>query len=130
MLINHFITLAADEMNLSRPPQPNNLASQLAEYEFPGNLHELKGMVFDAVSRSDGIQLNISPFMEAINLNKATPDDASQLVFPKELPTLAQMSDALISEAMSRTANSQTAAARMLGISQSALSRRMKIDKG
>nr|WP_283102822.1 helix-turn-helix domain-containing protein [Shewanella abyssi] len=36
------------------------------------------------------------------------------------------MGDALINEAMSRTANSQTAAARMLGISQSALSRRLK----
>ncbi|PKG55989.1 sigma-54-dependent Fis family transcriptional regulator [Shewanella sp. Choline-02u-19] len=129
MLINHFITLAADEMNLSRPQQPSSLAAQLAEYEFPGNLHELKGMVFDAVSRSDGIQLNITPFMEAINLNKAAPDDKCQLVFPKELPTLAQMGDALINEAMSRTANSQTAAARMLGISQSALSRRLKQDK-
>ena len=126
MLINHFITLAADEMSLPRPDQPSTLASQIADYEFPGNLHELKGMVFDAVSRSDGIQLNISPFMEAINLSKVTAEDSDQLVFPKELPTLAQMGDALINEAMSRTANSQTAAARMLGISQSALSRRLK----
>ena len=129
MLINHFITLAADEMNLPRPDQPSTLASQIADYEFPGNLHELKGMVFDAVSRSDGIQLNISPFMEAINLSKVTAEDSDQLVFPKELPTLAQMGDALINEAMSRTANSQTAAARMLGISQSALSRRLKQEK-
>lgn len=126
MLINHFITLAADEMSLPRPDQPSTLASQIADYEFPGNLHELKGMVFDAVSRSDGIQLNNSPFMEAINLSKVTAEDSDQLVFPKELPTLAQMGDALINEAMSRTANSQTAAARMLGISQSALSRRLK----
>lgn len=129
MLINHFITLAAKEMNLPRPDQPSTLSSQLADYEFPGNLHELKGMVFDAVSRSDGIQLNISPFMEAINLSKVTAQDSEQLVFPKELPTLAQMGDALINEAMSRTANSQTAAARMLGISQSALSRRLKQEK-
>nr|WP_282098417.1 helix-turn-helix domain-containing protein [Shewanella sp. MMG014] len=35
------------------------------------------------------------------------------------------MSQALIDEAMSRTANNQTAAAQMLGISQSALSRRI-----
>lgn len=129
MLINHFISLAAEEMNLPRPDQPSTLAAQLADYEFPGNLHELKGMVFDAVSRSDGIQLNISPFMEAINLSKVVAEESDQLVFPKELPTLAQMGDALINEAMSRTANSQTAAARMLGISQSALSRRLKQEK-
>nr|WP_283104648.1 helix-turn-helix domain-containing protein [Shewanella olleyana] len=35
------------------------------------------------------------------------------------------MNQALIDEAMSRTANNQTAAAQMLGISQSALSRRI-----
>ncbi|WP_028772096.1 sigma-54-dependent transcriptional regulator [Shewanella waksmanii] len=127
MLINHFIELAAQEMELPPPQQPRDLAAQLSEYRFPGNLHELKGMVFDAVSRSDGVQLNISPFMEAINEHR-TLDSQPQtaMVFPKALPTLAEMSQALIDEAMSRTANNQTAAAQMLGISQSALSRRLK----
>ncbi|WP_144212412.1 sigma-54-dependent transcriptional regulator [Shewanella donghaensis] len=126
MLINHFIALAADEMNLPVPLCPSNLAQQLNDYDFPGNLHELKGMVFDAVTRSDGIQLNISPFMEAINEHK-TPSEFSQngIIFPQQLPTLADMSQALINEAMNRTANNQTAAAQMLGISQSALSRRI-----
>ncbi len=126
MLINHFISLAAAEMNLAPPQQPNDLASQLKCYDFPGNLHELKGMVFDAVSRSDGIQLNISPFMEAINEHKSTAEHVgNSIIFPQVLPTLADMSQALIDEAMSRTANNQTAAAQMLGISQSALSRRI-----
>ena len=127
MLINHFIALAAAEMNLPAPIQPTDLAPRLANYDFPGNLHELKGMVFDAVSRSDGIALNTSPFIEAINEHKSLneiPQD--QIVFPKVLPTLAQMNQALMDEAMSRTANNQTAAAQILGISQSALSRRLK----
>jgi DNA-binding NtrC family response regulator len=127
MLINHFIALAAAEMNLPAPIQPSDLASKLASYNFPGNLHELKGMVFDAVSRSDGIALNTSAFMEAINEHKsltATPQD--RIIFPKQLPTIAQMNQALMDEAMSRTANNQTAAAQILGISQSALSRRLK----
>ncbi|QFU21392.1 sigma-54 dependent transcriptional regulator [Shewanella eurypsychrophilus] len=130
MLINHFIQLAAHDMGLEAPQQPSNLANQLADYQFPGNLHELKGMVFDGVSRSDGVQLNITPFMEAINEQK--PEGSHQtdtLNFPKKLPTLAQLSQALIDEAMSRTANNQTAAAQMLGISQSALSRRITKDK-
>ncbi|GGQ14732.1 sigma-54-dependent transcriptional regulator [Shewanella litoralis] len=127
MLINHFIALAATEMNLPAPLQPADLAIQLASYEFPGNLHELKGMVFDAVSRSDGITLNISPFMEAINEHKSMNDVPQDgIIFPKQLPTIAQMNQALVDEAMSRTANNQTAAAQILGISQSALSRRLK----
>ena len=126
MLINHFISLAAEEMNLTPPQQPADLAMQLQCYDFPGNLHELKGMVFDAVSRSDGIQLNISPFMEAINEHKSMAEyTGNGIIFPQVLPTLADMSQALIDEAMSRTANNQTAAAQMLGISQSALSRRI-----
>ncbi|QYJ93121.1 sigma-54-dependent transcriptional regulator [Shewanella spartinae] len=126
MLINHFIAEAAEEMSLSAPQQPRDLAPKLLDYDFPGNLNELKGMVFDAVSRSDGVTLNISPFMEAIKEHKsldAAPGD--HIIFPKSLPTLAQMNQALIDEAMSRTANNQTAAAQMLGISQSALSRRL-----
>ena len=130
MLINHFINLAANKMGLDTPQQPRNLASQLADYEFPGNLHELKGMVFDGVSRSDGRQLNITPFMEAMNeRNNGVIKPKDSISYPKELPTLAEMSQALIDEAMSRTANNQTAAARMLGISQSALSRRMTKEK-
>lgn len=64
--------------------------------------------------------------MEAIKEHKsldAAPGD--HIIFPKSLPTLAQMNQALIDEAMSRTANNQTAAAQILGISQSALSRRL-----
>jgi two-component system response regulator AtoC len=127
MLINHFIALAAADMNLPAPIQPADLAPSLAGYDFPGNLHELKGMVFDAVSRSDGIALNTSAFMEAINEHKSLTEVPQDLIiFPKVLPTLAQMNQALMDEAMSRTANNQTAAAQVLGISQSALSRRLK----
>ncbi|MEZ9234214.1 sigma-54-dependent transcriptional regulator [Shewanella sp. 10N.286.52.A9] len=126
MLINHFIAQAAEEMNSTPPHQPSDLATQLQDYDFPGNLHELKGMVFDAVSRSDGVQLTISPFMEAINaLKSSNSPKGNRIIFPQTLPTLADMSQALIDEAMSRTANNQTAAAQMLGISQSALSRRI-----
>lgn len=127
MLINHFIVLAATEMKLPAPIQPTDLANKLSSYDFPGNLHELKSMVFDAVSRSDGIALNTSAFMVAINEHKsltAIPQD--RMIFPKQLPTIAQMNQALVDEAMSRTANNQTAAAQLLGISQSALSRRLK----
>ncbi|MFT5704509.1 MAG: two-component system response regulator AtoC [Shewanella sp.] len=127
LLINHFIALAAQEMGLESPQQPSHLAHQLEGYSFPGNLHELKGMVFDSVSRSNGIRLNTTPFMEAINEQKGTRGTLeNKMLFPKKLPTLSQMNSALINEAMSRTASNQTAAAQILGISQSALSRRLK----
>ena len=42
------------------------------------------------------------------------------------LPTLSNMADLLVDEAMKRASNNQSLAARMLGISQPALSKRLK----
>ncbi len=125
LLINHFIDIAAQELNRERPLQPSNLANQLWRYGFPGNLLELKGMVFDAVSRSDNYKLNISAFAEAIQSGANNRQQQLSISFGEQLPTLAEANKALVDEAMSRTASNQTAAARLLGISQSALSRRL-----
>ncbi|WP_394129415.1 sigma-54-dependent transcriptional regulator [Shewanella maritima] len=129
ILLNHFVELAAQELNLTPPPVPSELAKQLQHYPFPGNINELKSMTIDAVSRSSANALNIAPFMQAINAVMPPQLDSTPIHFGAELPTLAAMSQALIDEAMSRTAQNQTAAAKMLGISQSALSRRLTKEK-
>ncbi|TKB58699.1 sigma-54-dependent transcriptional regulator [Ferrimonas aestuarii] len=125
LLLNHFIARAAEQLECSAPQLPHSLVNALKDYPFPGNLIELKGMVLDAVSRSSDAQLNTAPFLEAVKDMVVTPTPSQTLQFPAELPTLAQASKALVDEAMSRTANNQTAAAALLGISQSALSRRL-----
>ncbi|BDY04329.1 sigma-54 dependent transcriptional regulator [Ferrimonas sp. YFM] len=125
LLLNHFIEQASEQMQRPAPLLPADLAAKLAGYPFPGNLQELKGMVFDAVSRSDDTHLNIAPFVEAMQEHQGDAAPAQLLRFPEQLPSLAEVNRAIIEEAMSRTANNQTAAAKMLGISQSALSRRL-----
>ncbi|WP_028108244.1 sigma-54-dependent transcriptional regulator [Ferrimonas futtsuensis] len=125
LLLNHFIEQASEQMQRPAPLLPADLAARLAGYPFPGNLQELKGMVFDAVSRSDDTHLNIAPFVEAMQEHQGDTAPAQLLRFPEQLPSLAEVNRAIIEEAMSRTANNQTAAAKMLGISQSALSRRL-----
>ncbi|NKF52319.1 sigma-54-dependent Fis family transcriptional regulator [Shewanella sp. WXL01] len=129
ILLNHFVQQAANELELSPPPVPANLATQLQDYPFPGNINELKAMVLDAVSRSSSVTLNTAPFMQAVNDCKDVAAPVAKFSFGAELPTLAEISQALIDEAMSRSAQNQTAAAQMLGISQSALSRRLTKDK-
>ncbi|GLP95021.1 sigma-54-dependent transcriptional regulator [Paraferrimonas sedimenticola] len=124
LLINHFIDMAAKDLQREAPLLPNGLADKLKHYEFPGNLTELKGMVYDAVSRSDEQTLCQSPFLMAITEQGSEPT-AVQIRFGDELPSLAQANRALVMEAMSRCANNQSAAAKLLGISQSALSRRL-----
>jgi two-component system, NtrC family, response regulator AtoC len=45
--------------------------------------------------------------------------------FPDRLPTLAQVESEALAEALRRTGGRQAAAAKLLGISQSAVSRRL-----
>ncbi len=52
---------------------------------------------------------------------------ANYVSFSKQLPTVQQMNRLLSEEAMRRSKGNQTFAAGMLGISQSSLSRRLKL---
>ncbi|MBG6244675.1 hypothetical protein CS369_07640 [Candidatus Symbiopectobacterium sp. 'North America'] len=45
------------------------------------------------------------------------------MTFPANLPTIRELTEQLIHEALIRTNNNQSAAAKLLGITQSALSR-------
>ncbi|MCP5197086.1 MAG: hypothetical protein H6974_09915 [Gammaproteobacteria bacterium] len=57
---------------------------------------------------------------------KMTTDEAALIQFSALLPTLRQAIDLLIQEALRRTHGRQSSAARLLGISQQALSKRLK----
>ncbi|MCB1781880.1 MAG: hypothetical protein KDJ34_17695 [Candidatus Competibacteraceae bacterium] len=59
----------------------------------------------------------------------AAPELASDdrlLCFTSHMPTLKQATDLLIQEALRRSGGNQTAAAKLLGISQQALSKRLR----
>ena len=52
------------------------------------------------------------------------------LSFPAELPSLRQVSEQLVDEALRRSEGNQTRAARLLGVSQQALSSRLRRHRG
>jgi DNA-binding NtrC family response regulator len=51
LLVDAFLEEAARELQKSKPTPPPELFTLLAVYPFPGNIRELRSMVFDAVSR-------------------------------------------------------------------------------
>lgn len=127
LLIDHFIHKASEE--LQRPPVsvPAMLITQLQGYEFPGNVRELRALIFDAVSQSNEEELSLTPFQSLIGAAKAELTKQSVLFQEDEpLPTLTQLNKLLVEEAMKRANSNQSLAARMLGISQPALSKRLK----
>jgi DNA-binding NtrC family response regulator len=104
----------------------------LATYSFPGNIRELEAMVNDAVSLHEGRVMSMKSFVERIDQIPPELDGpsvtAAQNPFATlgELPSLRQMGQLLVDEAMRRAEGNQSIAARLLGISQPALSKRLK----
>ncbi|MBU0730532.1 MAG: sigma 54-interacting transcriptional regulator [Proteobacteria bacterium] len=135
VLVDHFLAKAAYALNKEKPTIPQGLISYLETFSFMGNIRELQDLIFDAVSRLEGEQLSIV-FFKNYRANTSSSKDVShgfgsqdqKIFFPTELPTIKQVTSLLVQEAMKRTKGKQTAAAKLLGITQQALSKRLKLE--
>ena len=113
---------------------PRELLQLLATYSFPGNIRELKALVYNAVSVHRDRVLSMETFLKTIG-RPETKQNQDALKGPEQnlyaglerLPTFGEAAELLVEEAMSRANGNQTIAARLLGISQPALSKRLKL---
>jgi len=133
LLLNCFLEEAGREMNKNKPTPPPELSLLLSNYPFPGNVRELRAMVFNAVSVHKGRMLSMDLFQKAMglprmepNLNEDLFEEGPLLTFHESLPTLKQAAELLVREAIERTNGNQSMAARLLGVTQPALSGRLK----
>lgn len=134
LLIKHFIALVSRELGKSIPTVPIELYVLLKNYSFPGNIRELKAMVYDAVSVNDSRMLSLVTFRRRIGhlvrpgQDKAKREETPERLFAEleSLPTLEEAALQLMKEAMQRADGNQSIASRLLGISQPALSKRLK----
>ena len=131
LLLDYFLSLAAKDMDKPTPSYPPELPTLLCNYGFPGNVRELRALVYDAVSRHRSRLLSMDVFRKVLDdqydSNSISLSNHSVSFNPNlSLPSLSAMDDFLIKEAMKRADNNQSLAARILGISQPALSKRLK----
>jgi DNA-binding NtrC family response regulator len=129
LLLDHFHGLAAEKLGKKQLAVPPELLTLLETYDFPGNVRELRSMIFNAVGRQREKMLSIQPFREAMGytgeeIRPEAPEEA--LTFPARLPTLKALTEGLIAEALSRAKGNQAIAAGLLGITPQALSKRLK----
>jgi DNA-binding NtrC family response regulator len=132
LLIDHFLKLSAQEIGITAPTPPPELYVLLESYDFPGNIRELKSMIFDAVSKHQSGKLSLGVFKKAIgreNAPIAGGKNQSPVTFSHRLPTLKEVSELLLAEALKRAKGNQTIAAGLLGISHQALSKRLSRKK-
>jgi DNA-binding NtrC family response regulator len=136
LLVEHLLEKAAGDMSKKKPSAPRELMMLLGTYSFPGNVRELEGMVYDAVSRHESGVLSTQSFREKIlpaggglEFFESIAGAAERIKFPETLPTLHDLEEMLIDEAMERSGGNQTIAAELLGISRNTLNSRLKRTK-
>ncbi len=133
LLLSHFFEDAARSLDKKRPAVPDELPYLLATYHFPGNVQELRAMVFSALASHRSRILSMDSFKQAIGFGRGqrgTPTTAVEiegpaLILPEILPTLNEAANFLVREALRRTNNNQSIAAGLLGISRQALGQRL-----
>ena len=143
LLVEHFLGKAAALLGRGRPTPPRELVGLLGAYAFPGNIRELEGMIYDAVSRHRSGVLSLESFREKIGPAAAAdagsgavpapvtaepegPAGASRAIaFGDVLPSLADAERLLIEEALRRAGGNQGTAAKLLGLSRRALNNRL-----
>ncbi len=135
-LVNHFVTKAAQELGKKRPAVPKELFTLLNNYHFPGNVRELQGMIFDAISLHRSGILSLESIRKQLDTGQVqynrvdAPSEAGAdeqlMLFPARFPTLREAEDLVIQEALKRAENNQAIAASLLGMSRRALNNRLR----
>ncbi len=128
LLVSHFMEEASKKLSKEKIAVPPELIPLLEIYDFPGNIRELRSMIFDAVSKQTEKMLSLKSFKEAMGKDVqvfSTKQTEELIIFKDRLPTIAQASDILIAEAMKRAKGIRSTAAILLGISPQALGKRL-----
>jgi DNA-binding NtrC family response regulator len=140
LLLDHFLGLESKELGMEPPTYHPELVTLLKTYAFPGNIRELRAMIVNALTNHTARMLSSATFKNYISVEAseapfdagpAVPDPLAGLRFdPEALPKLREatgrVAQVLIDQAMELASGNQTVASRILGISQQALSLRLK----
>ncbi|MCU0609797.1 MAG: sigma-54 dependent transcriptional regulator [Chitinispirillaceae bacterium] len=133
LLAETFIEEAAAQLNKPQPALSDRLLSSLETYSFPGNIRELRNMMFDAVSISKNSTLDTAAVAGRLDKRRTAETVASltgtltieTLSRWEQLPSLREAEQMLVEEALRRAGGNQTIAAQLLGMTRSALNKRL-----
>jgi two-component system response regulator HydG len=135
LLLQHFIDEAAQALGRPSPRVPGELLTLLSLYDFPGNIRELRALVFNAMAQHrGGPVLALDSFQQVIKRDRAGTEPPTaqagndlSLAIPGRFPTLKEADIFLVEEAMRRANHNQGIAAMLLGISRQSLNRRLHV---
>jgi transcriptional regulator with PAS, ATPase and Fis domain len=121
LLIEYFINTISERLQKERPQISQSAINMLCDYDYPGNVRELKNIIERLILFCKNNKINKEDVysLQAVQTKTVSAESIKNL-------NLAENERELISEAMRRTDNVQVKAATLLGISTYTLNRRLK----
>jgi DNA-binding NtrC family response regulator len=131
LLAEYLLTEAANGMRKPVPQLSRQALQLLLSHPFHGNIRELKTYLFDAVARCQSREIPESLIAERLNPadHPALPELNSICSLEQlfgNFPNLEELAAYAIDQALTKTDNNQSQAAKLLGISKQALHKRLK----
>lgn len=134
LLLEHFLREAAMSYHKVQPEVSAGAISHLLGQTFPGNVRELKAMVYDTVARHSEGELTGKSFDRRSGERSAAPvnlpvhESSTQVIDAifGHFPTFHEIEEYLIEEALRRTDGNPSQAASLLGITRQTVANRRK----
>jgi DNA-binding NtrC family response regulator len=145
LLAEHYLGQACETLKIPCGRIDPLLADRLLSHSFPGNVRELRSLIFNTMAQG-GVQALEKSMAALIKIPVRRTDlpasapahgqahgqaheqvqmPGTDILFPDPLPTMDQTIQKLVQEALRRSGGNQAAAARMLGISRQAMHQRL-----
>lgn len=135
LLMSLFLEQSGVVFNQQRQTVSAEAMLMLSSHGWPGNVRELQKVMLHVASLRKS-RLDIEDFIPVTGMKDATETPAAHaknlldaLVEIETMPTYSEMKQIMTSAAMIRSNGKQVVAAKMLGVSQPALSKRLKMDR-
>ncbi|SMP53519.1 two component, sigma54 specific, transcriptional regulator, Fis family [Desulfonatronum zhilinae] len=139
LLAEHYLRQACDSLKVPCGRIDPLLADRLLSHPFPGNVRELRSLIFNTMAQGgvQALEKNMAALIKTPVRHPDVPASAPEpgpaqipaqgtdILFPDPLPTMDQTLQELVREALRRSGGNQAAAARMLGISRQAMHQRL-----
>lgn len=124
LLVKHYVKNISDRLKKNIDNIDDDVFQIFYDYDFPGNIRELKNFIEKAVILCDGNTINKNCFPD---LNLKQPDDFQkpEIIDENDL-NLDKMEKKTIAIALEKSAYNKSKASEMLNITRQALDRRIK----
>ncbi len=117
LLLEHFLILSSKRLKKQIPTIPKELVTLLESYDFPGNVRELAGMVYEALSLNISTVLSLETFEKKIREQKKKK--VKKIIFNGDFPDFEEMKEIYLAEALKRSPDIK-AASLLTGLAESA----------